>query len=259
MVMNEVCNIIKIENLKEYLSQRGVLPRILNNPRIYELLNQMSDDLNIINLSDETKKYIDKKLDILPDGSILYMNGLRRVMIRQKEGDLFVRTEDYDECKSEVRTEKRLFNSNGIECIYEIDSSDSVKENFIKNIGYIPKEKIRYERDLRKFQFITKTINSGGFSVKRYLMQKIPFMLQNIRIQENDLQSVNLLGSNIDDISDMMTNNKAEFEIMREAYSKEKAVEEFFRGYQEFNRRYLKNRNYEESIAKMTGIKIERN
>ena len=90
MAMNEVCNIIKIENLKEYLSQRGVLPRILNNPRIYELLNQMSDDLNIINLSDETKKYIDKKLDILPDGSILYMNGLRRVMIRQKEGDLFV-------------------------------------------------------------------------------------------------------------------------------------------------------------------------
>ena len=54
--MNEVCNIIKIENLKEYLSQRGVLPRILNNPRIYELLNQMSDDLNIINLSDETKR-----------------------------------------------------------------------------------------------------------------------------------------------------------------------------------------------------------
>lgn len=58
--MNEVCNIIKIENLKEYLSQRGVLPRILNNPRIYELLNQMSDDLNIINLSDETKNILIK-------------------------------------------------------------------------------------------------------------------------------------------------------------------------------------------------------
>ena len=255
--MNEICNIVKIENLKEYLNQKGVSPRILNNPRIYELLNQMSDDLNIISLSTETKKYIDEKLHVLPDGSIMYMNGLKRALVRQKDGYLFTRTETYDKHKSVVKAEKRLFDSNGIECMYEIDSADEVKENFLKNIGYIPRERIRYERDLKRFKFITKTINNGGFSVKRYLMQKEPFMIQNIKLTETDLQSANLLGSSIDDISDVMTNNQAEYEVMKEIFSKNKELEEFLKGYQEFNRRYLKNSNYEETIAKMMCIKLK--
>lgn len=256
--MDEIYNIVKIENLKEYLNRRGVSPKILNNPRIYELLNAISDDLNIINLGEETRKYLEEKLEVLPDGSIKYMNGLKRVIIRHKDSNLFTKTEIYNKNKSEVIAEKRLFNSKGVEYVYEIDTADAEKENFIKNIGYIPRERIRYERDLKTLRFIIKTLNNSRFSMKTYLMQKVPFMLQNIRIKKEDLQSANLRGNNIDDISDVVTNNKAEYEIIREVFSKEETTENFLKRYQEFNKEYFKSRRYEEYISAMAGIKLER-
>ena len=60
--MNQVYNIVKLENLKEYLSRKGASQRLLKNPRIYEILDNISYDLNIIFLDEEMKKFLDERL-----------------------------------------------------------------------------------------------------------------------------------------------------------------------------------------------------
>ena len=58
--MSEVYNVVKLENFKEYLNQNGVSHKILYNPRIYEILDMILDDLSVINLDEESKNYIEK-------------------------------------------------------------------------------------------------------------------------------------------------------------------------------------------------------
>ena len=256
--MENIYNIVKLENLKEYLSQKGISAAILNHPRIYEILDQMSDDLNIVDLSEETQRYIIPRLSILEDGGISYINGMKRVNVRQRRGNLFLKIETYSEKDSKVYVEKRFFEPQGIECIYELNDADISVEDFLNSVGYIPKEITRYERDLSQFNFFIKSIKNARFSSKRYLMQEKPFMLQNIKIRKIDLQSVNLMGNNIDDISITITKDQNEYEVIKALYSKNNSLQEFFKGYQKFNKMYLKDRGYEERIARIMGINLER-
>ena len=68
--MNEIYNIRKLESLKEYLNQRMVSPRLLNNPRIYEILDEISDEFSLIFLDEEMKKILDEQLLVEKDRTI---------------------------------------------------------------------------------------------------------------------------------------------------------------------------------------------
>ena len=118
--MNEIYNIRKLENLKEYLNQRMVSPRLLNNPRIYEILDNISYDLNIIFLDEEMQKFLDERLSVERDGSITYLKDLKRCKVSRNSDGIETVIDVLDKNSSSIMSEKRLFDMYGIEYLYEI-------------------------------------------------------------------------------------------------------------------------------------------
>ena len=184
--MNEIYNIRKLENLKEYLNQRMVSPRLLNNPRIYEILDEISDEFSLIFLDEEMKGILDEQLLVEKDGTLRYFKDNKRVKIKRNSSGIETIKEAFDKRNSSVISEKRLFDVDGIEYLYEIREGNLSWEDFENNIDFIPSKKIRYTRDSTMLNFLTKE-EIGKFVVKEHLIQQVPYMLQNLKLTRKNL------------------------------------------------------------------------
>ena len=256
--MNEVYNIRKLENLKEYLNQRMVSPRLLNNPRIHEILDEISDEFSIIFLDEEMKRILDEQLLVEKDGTLRYLKDNKRVKIKRNPSGIETIKEAFDKRDSSVISEKRLFDVDGIEYLYEIREGSLSWEDFKNNIDFIPTKKIRYARDNTMLNFITKE-EVGRFVVKEHVIQQVPYMLQNLKLSRKDLLRIGNSGTNIDDLCGFLTNSQAEFDILKELFSedKDKGQEEIFKTYCNYNKRFQLPTTYENAVAKRLGISIE--
>ena len=179
--MNEIYNIRKLESLKEYLNQRMVSPRLLNNPRIYEILDEISDEFSLIFLDEEMKRILDEQILVEKDGTLRYFKDNKRVKIKRNSSGIETIKEAFDKKDSSVISEKRLFDNGGIEYLYEIREGNLSWEDFENNIDFIPSKKIRYTRDSTMLNFLTKE-EIGKFVVKEHLIQQVPYMLQNLKL-----------------------------------------------------------------------------
>lgn len=256
--MNEIYNIRKLESLKEYLNQRMIPPRLLNNPRIYEILDGISDEFSLVFLDEEMKKILDEQLLVEKDGTLRYLKDNKRVKIKRNPSGIETIKEAFDKRDSSVISEKRLFDVDGIEYLYEIREGSLSWEDFKNNIDFIPTKKIRYARDNTMLNFITKE-EVGRFVVKEHVIQQVPYMLQNLKLSRKDLLRIGNSGANIDDLCGFLTNSQAEFDILKELFSedKDKGQEEIFKTYCNYNKRFQLPTTYENAVAKRLGISIE--
>ena len=258
--MNEIYNIRKLENLKEYLNQRMVSPRLLNNPRIYEILDEISDEFSIIFLNEEIKRILDEQLLVEKDGTLRYFKDNKRVKIKRNSSGIETIKEVFDKKDSSVISEKRLFDNGGIEYLYEIREGNLSWEDFEKNIDFIPSKKIRYTRDSTMLNFIMKE-EIGKFVVKEHLIQQVPYMLQNLKLTRKNLSRVLNGGTKIDDLCGFLTNSQAEFDTIKELFNENdesKGQEEIFKTYCSNNRRFQLPTTYENAVAKRLGLDIEK-
>lgn len=261
--MNEVYNIIKLEKFKEYLNQNGVSHKILNNPRIYEILDMILDDFNVIDLNEESLAFIEKYLSIGKyGGRIKYMKDRQRVVINRTDKGILLIRQQYDAKTSKIQMEKRSFNNNGIEYIYEIERGTLGKQDFEKEVNCIPVERISYIRDLNYLNFIIKSEKDKSVVVReKYLIQEVPYMLQNLKLTSSDLRPIKSVGKNIDDLCTVLTMDRKEFEMIKEIFNEgnsRKEQAEILKTYKSFNRRYHKTDRYEEAVAKHLNIVEER-
>ena len=257
--MNEIYNIRKLESLKEYLNQRMVSPRLLNNPRIYEILDEISDEFSLIFLDEEMKKILDEQLLVEKDGTLRYLKDNKRVKIKRNPSGIETIKEAFDKKDSSVISEKRLFDNGGIEYLYEIREGNLSWEDFENNIDFIPSKKIRYTRDSTMLNFLTKE-EIGKFVVKEHLIQQVPYMLQNLKLTRKNLSRVLNGGTKIDDLCGFLTNSQAEFDTIKELFNENdesKGQEEIFKTYCSNNRRFQLPTTYENAVAKRLGISIE--
>ena len=256
--MNEVYNIRKLENLKEYLNQRMVSPRLLNNPRIHEILDEISDEFSIIFLDEEMKRILDEQLLVEKDGTLRYLKDNKRVKIKRNPSGIETIKEAFDKKDSSVISEKRLFDNDGIEYLYEIREGNLNWEDFENNIDFIPSKKIRYTRDSTMLNFLTKE-EIGKFVVKKHLIQQVPYMLQNLKLTRKNLSRILNCSTKIDDLCEFLTNNQAEFDTIKELFNENesKGQEEIFKTYCSNNRRFQLPTIYENAVAKRLGISIE--
>lgn len=256
--MNEIYNIRKLENLKEYLNQRMVSPRLLNNPRIYEILDEISDEFSLIFLDEEMKGILDEQLLVEKDGTLRYFKDNKRVKIKRNSSGIETIKEAFDKKDSSVISEKRLFDNGGIEYLYEIREGNLSWEDFERNIDFIPSKKIRYTRDSTMLNFLTKE-EIGKFIVKEHLIQQVPYMLQNLKLTRKNLSRILNGGTKIDDLCEFLTNNQAEFDTIKELFNENesKGQEEIFKTYCSNNRRFQLPTTYENAVAKRLGISIE--
>ena len=257
--MNEIYNIRKLENLKEYLNQRMVSPRLLNNPRIYEILDEISDEFSLIFLDEEMKRILDEQILVEKDGTLRYFKDNKRVKIARNSLGIEIIKEAFDKEDSSVISEKRLFDNGGIEYLYEIREGNLSWEDFEKNIDFIPSKKIRYTRDSTMLNFIMKE-EIGQFIVKKHLIQQVPYMLQNLKLTRKNLSRVLNGGTKIDDLCGFLTNSQAEFDTIKELFNENdesKGQEEIFKTYCSNNRRFQLPTTYENAVAKRLGISIE--
>lgn len=256
--MNEIYNIRKLESLKEYLNQRMIPPRLLNNPRIYEILDGISDEFSLVFLDEEMKKILDEQLLVEKDGTLRYLKDNKRVKIKRNPSGIETIKEAFDKKDSSVISEKRLFDNDGIEYLYEIREGNLNWEDFENNIDFIPSKKIRYTRDNTMLNFITKE-EVGKFVVKEHVIQQVPYMLQNLKLSRKDLLRIGNSGTKIDDLCGFLTNSQAEFDTLKELFSedKDKGQEEIFKTYCNYNKRFQLPTTYENAVAKRLGISIE--
>lgn len=256
--MNEIYNIRKLENLKEYLNQRMVSPRLLNNPRIYEILDEISDEFSLIFLDEEMKRILDEQILVEKDGTLRYFKDNKRATIRKNSSGIETIKEAFDKKDSSVISEKRLFDNGGIEYLYEIREGNLSWEDFERNIDFIPAKKIRYTRDSTMFNFLTKE-EIGKFVVKKHLIQQVPYMLQNLKLTRKNLSKILNDSTKIDDLCEFLTNNQAEFDTIKELFNENesKGQEEIFKTYCSNNRRFQLPTTYENAVAKRLGISIE--
>lgn len=256
--MNEIYNIRKLESLKEYLNQRMVSPRLLNNPRIYEILDEISDEFSLIFLDEEMKRILDEQILVEKDGTLRYFKDNKRVKIKRNSSGIETIKEAFDKKDSSVISEKRLFDNDGIEYLYEIREGNLSWEDFERNIDFIPSKKIRYTRDSTMFNFLTKE-EIGKFVVKKHLIQQVPYMLQNLKLTRKNLSRILNGGTKIDDLCEFLTNNQAEFDTIKELFNENesKGQEEIFKTYCSNNRRFQLPTIYENAVAKRLGISIE--
>ena len=256
--MNEIYNIRKLENLKEYLNQRMVSPRLLNNPRMYEILDEISDEFCIIFLHEEMRGILDEQLLVEKDGTLRYFKDNKRVKIKRNSSGIETIKEAFDKKDSSVISEKRLFDNGGIEYLYEIREGNLSWEDFENNIDCIPSKKIRYTRDSTMLNFLTKE-EIGKFVVKEHLIQQVPYMLQNLKLTRKNLSRILNGGTKIDDLCGFLTNNQAEFDTIKELFNENesKGQEEIFKTYCSNNRRFQLPTTYENAVAKRLGISIE--
>ena len=256
--MNEIYNIRKLENLKEYLNQRMVSPRLLNNPRIYEILDEISDEFSLIFLDEEMKRILDEQILVEKDGTLRYFKDNKRVKIKRNSSGIETIKEAFDKKDSSVISEKRLFDNGGIEYLYEIREGNLSWEDFENNIDFIPSKKIRYTRDSTMLNFLTKE-EIGKFVVKEHLIQQVPYMLQNLKLTRKNLSRILNGGTKIDDLCEFLTNNQAEFDTIKELFNENesKGQEEIFKTYCSNNRRFQLPTIYENAVAKRLGISIE--
>lgn len=257
--MNEIYNIRKLESLKEYLNQRMIPPRLLNNPRIYEILDGISDEFSLVFLDEEMKKILDEQLLVEKDGTLRYLKDNKRVKIKRNPSGIETIKEAFDKKDSSVISEKRLFDNDGIEYLYEIREGNLNWEDFENNIDFIPSKKIRYTRDNSMLNFITKE-EVGKFVVKEHVIQQVPYMLQNLKLTRKNLSRILNGGTKIDDLCGFLTNNQAEFDTIKELFNENesKGQEEIFKTYCSNNRRFQLPTTYENAIAKRLGISIEK-
>ena len=252
--MSEVYNVVKLENFKEYLNQNGVSHKILYNPRIYEILDMILDDLSVINLDEESKNYIEKYLSIEKiDGGIIYKKDKLRLIIHNIDNGILLKIQQYIDSNSTIQMEKRFFDKNGIEYSYEIEKGFLDRQNFNKGINGIPTTRISYIRDMKNINLIIKSLKDKSVVLrKKYLIQETPYMLQNLRLTPKDLYSINPKGKSIDDLCEVLTVDEKIYEMMKEMFSEkdsEKYKKEIFKTYQNFNRMYQKTNRYEKAIA----------
>ena len=256
--MNEIYNIRKLESLKEYLNQRMVSPRLLNNPRIYEILDEISDEFSLIFLDEEMKRILDEQILVEKDGTLRYFKDNKRVKIKRNSSGIETIKEAFDKKDSSVISEKRLFDNGGIEYLYEIREGNLSWEDFENNIDFIPSKKIRYTRDSTMLNFLTKE-EIGKFVVKEHLIQQVPYMLQNLKLTRKNLSRILNGSTKIDDLCEFLTNNQAEFDTIKELFNENesKGQEEIFKTYCSNNRRFQLPTIYENAVAKRLGISIE--
>ena len=256
--MNEIYNIRKLENLKEYLNQRMVSPRLLNNPRIYEILDEISDEFSLIFLDEEMKRILDEQILVEKDGTLRYFKDNKRVKIKRNSSGIETIKEAFDKKDSSVISEKRLFDNGGIEYLYEIREGNLSWEDFENNIDFIPSKKIRYTRDSTMLNFLTKE-EIGKFVVKEHLIQQVPYMLQNLKLTRKNLSRILNGSTKIDDLCEFLTNNQAEFDTIKELFNENesKGQEETFKTYCSNNKRFQLPTTYENAVAKRLGISIE--
>ena len=256
--MNEIYNIRKLESLKEYLNQRMIPPRLLNNPRIYEILDGISDEFSLVFLDEEMKKILDEQLLVEKDGTLRYLKDNKRVKIKRNPSGIETIKEAFDKRNSSVISEKRLFDVDGIEYLYEIREGNLSWEDFENNIDFIPSKKIRYTRDSTMLNFLTKE-EIGKFVVKEHLIQQVPYMLQNLKLTRKNLSRILNGSTKIDDLCEFLTNNQAEFDTIKELFNENesKGQEEIFKTYCSNNRRFQLPTIYENAVAKRLGISIE--
>ena len=257
--MNEIYNIRKLESLKEYLNQRMVSPRLLNNPRIYEILDEISDEFSLIFLDEEMKRILDEQILVEKDGTLRYFKDNKRVKIKRNSSGIEIIKEAFNKKDSSVISEKRLFDIDGIEDLYEIREGSLNWEDFTNNIDFISSKKIKYTRDNAMFNFIIKE-EIEKFHVKKYLIQQVPYMLQNLKLSRKQLSRlVGNNGNKIDDLCRFLTNSQAEFDTLKELFSedKDREQEEIFKTYCSYNKRFQLQAIYEDAVAKRLGTSIE--
>lgn len=242
--MYEIVNIIKLEQLREYLNQRGVNQGLLQNPRFYEVLEFITIEIPFISIDNSSKSRLDKKIDIDNEGNIkIVTNPFSDIskFYSTKKGITF----EYQKLHDGILTKKnRNFNYSGIE-INQGTKIASIHEGEFGNdkIEYIPNESQEIYRDKERPDIIIlKYQKDRGILKNKFIMRKKFIEFENLSISENNKKRFHIRNQD----AYFITEAKNDYHIMKKLITTdyEKAIQE----YKMYNRVYGFSSRYEKGI-----------
>lgn len=257
--MNDPYKSIKIELVKEWLNQNKVSPKLLNHPRINEILDSIVTESNLIDFTHpEQRQEFTKKFRFLANGFRVYFPlEEKRTHVSWFDHKL-IWSEDIlkqKETKAPVR-QIRIFDQQGIEEEYQIQRGNSLKKEQERE-EIVWNQDITYQRDPENLLFWTKTAQYLDRKMTNYYVRKSGLLLQDLKINAPLLKSLGKAEQSLEDLS--ISNGKT-----REAQEKAKNMinvnqdtQELVQEYGELNQRYLFTRQYEKIIRDRLGIVIK--
>ena len=170
-------NIIKVNQTREYLNQRGVSPKILLNPRSYEIIEEILEEIGFAQMNEEVVKVLNERINVEDESIELqikdYINRKRIFKAKPHQVGIIITKEIYE--NGELSREKSLFNKDGIELerIYEKVKTQA-EESQNSKIEQLPYEWIRIKRDEQRPDFIQRVSQERKIRIpnKKYYYRK---------------------------------------------------------------------------------------
>ena len=206
--MDKVEEIRIIQNIIEYLNFYGVHPKILKSPRIEEWIKQIMVDLKTSNI-ELIKQALKAEM-----GKIKYFANGEYHEIRINDGEILQIRKSFDEKNKTYCEETRHFDENGIEMQYVISRGSIDLESKKRK----EEEKVTYRRDSEDWRFFIKENRDTRIMQQTFFFRKRPYLLQNIKIDRQDLAKANFEGEDIEAISEMVAggSDKLVYKIVKE-------------------------------------------
>lgn len=248
--MNDPYQSIKIELVKEWLNQNKVSAKLLNHPRINEILDSIITESNLIDFTQpEQKEEFTKKFRFLANGFRVYFPlEEKRTHVSWFDHKLIWSEDILKQKETKAPTRQiRIFDQQGIEQEYQIQRGNSLKKEKERE-EIVWNQDITYQRDPENLLFWTKTAQYLDRNMTNYYMRKSGLFLQDLKINAALLKSIGKAEQSLEDLS---ISNGRTIEVQEKAKKMAKVNQEaqqLIQEYSELNQRYLFTRQYEKTV-----------
>lgn len=260
--MSEIVNIVKLEQLKEYLNQRGVSQKLLLNPRFYEILDLIMYVIPFISIDDSAKKKLDSMIQVIGQEE---KTKERKNIKSNKSGKIKIVINPYsyiikcytssDEMvfqqevlkQNDLIIAERKFDKNGIEIFQKKGVIQIEPELFGNNqLTYILFERKERLRDKERPDIVIEEFKSGETVWKREFYRRKKFVeFENLLISKRNKERFYIA----DEQAYYKTGSSNEYNIIKEYDIPD--YERIIKEYEWYNRNYGFTQRYEEGIKKM--------
>jgi len=250
--MSEIVNIVRTEQLKEYLNQNGVNPKLLSNPRFYEILELLIKIIPKSIPNDELENIINDILEISEDGNIkIKINPSSDIISCFYDEDKNKIGFERKELKDNVLlTQKREFDCNGIEHYQEkeevqtaLETLSELKDDKIKHIKSEVQK--RYRDPKRPDILIEEYLKDRIVLKKKYWVLEKFIEFENLRISKETMKKLNFTEKDVY----FFTESTSHYIIMEELIVPD--YEEIVEEYERYNEKLNHTKRYEKGIRSL--------
>lgn len=243
-----ITNIIKINQTREYLNQRGVSPKILLNPRSYEGIENILEEVPFIRLDGEAALRLNERVQVKNGSMQIRQTNNTENLYKMSAGssDMQITRERWD--AGILSREKRYFNSDGIEIKRIYENAYISKEQWEEGkIECLPFERIYIEREEKRSDLIQKVYQKVGTPIllRKYYQRRKFLDFHDISVSKIQMNRFCLKEEDI--FLDLGSKKVYEFVIEEDDDNIKNGINE----YKKYNEKYGLTKIYQTGIEKL--------